>query len=248
MSEWIKAIVLGLVEGITEWLPISSTGHLILLNEFIRLDVSEEFYRMFEVVIQLGAILAVVVLFWKEIFPFVLSRTEGLRIRRDICTLWAKIVLACIPAGVIGVLFQDEFERLFYNSSSVALALIVFGAAFLVIEEKHKGKRGEGKFACGAAMGYGADDRCISAYRGGFSGNFALGGDDCRRSAYGCIADDGGGIYVLSCHSGDVWGEFVKASVFWLFLYRFGTDSTDAGHGNGVYFLCSGYPFSSGFY
>lgn len=149
MSEWIKAIIFGLVEGITEWLPISSTGHLILLNEVIRLEVSEEFYRMFEVVVQLGAILAVVVLFWKEIFPFSFGQPgkqddgrgrKFLYVHRDICRLWAKILLACIPAGVIGILFQEEFEQLFYRPVSVALALILFGIGFLVIEQKHKGQ------------------------------------------------------------------------------------------------------------
>lgn len=140
MGEWVKAVLFGLVEGITEWLPISSTGHLILLNEFIRLDVSEEFYLMFEVVIQLGAILAVAVLFWREIFPFAASPAGGVGIRWDICRLWGKILLACVPAGVIGLLFQEEFEGLFYHASSVALALILFGVAFLVIEEGHKGK------------------------------------------------------------------------------------------------------------
>ena len=149
MSEWVKAVLFGLVEGITEWLPISSTGHLILLNEVIRLEVSEEFYRMFEVVVQLGAILAVVVLFWKEIFPFSLEQRgaqadgrerKSLHLHKDITMLWAKIILACVPAGVIGILFQEELERLFYHPVSVALALILFGIAFLVIEEKHKGQ------------------------------------------------------------------------------------------------------------
>lgn len=149
MSEWVKAVLFGLVEGITEWLPISSTGHLILLNEVIRLEVSEEFYRMFEVVVQLGAILAVVVLFWKEIFPFSLEQRgaqadgrekKSLHLHKDITMPWAKIILACVPAGVIGILFQEELERLFYHPVSVALALILFGIAFLVIEEKHKGQ------------------------------------------------------------------------------------------------------------
>ncbi len=149
MSEWVKAVLFGLVEGITEWLPISSTGHLILLNEVIRLEVSEEFYRMFEVVVQLGAILAVVVLFWKEIFPFSLEQRgaqadgrerKSLHLHKDITMLWSKIILACVPAGVIGILFQEELERLFYHPVSVALALILFGIAFLVIEEKHKGQ------------------------------------------------------------------------------------------------------------
>ena len=145
----MKAVLFGLVEGITEWLPISSTGHLILLNEVIRLEVSEEFYRMFEVVVQLGAILAVVVLFWREIFPFSLEQhgaqadgreRKSLHLHKDITMLWAKIILACVPAGVIGILFQEELERLFYHPVSVALALILFGIAFLVIEEKHKGQ------------------------------------------------------------------------------------------------------------
>ncbi len=146
MSEWVKAVLFGLVEGITEWLPISSTGHLILLNEVIQLEVSEEFYRMFEVVVQLGAILAVVVLFWREIFPFSLEQRgdgrerKSLHLHKDITVLWAKIILACVPAGVIGILFQEELERLFYHPVSVALALILFGIAFLVIEEKHKGQ------------------------------------------------------------------------------------------------------------
>ncbi len=140
MSEWMKAVLFGLVEGITEWLPVSSTGHLILLNEFIRLDVSEEFYLMFEVVVQLGAILAVAVLFRKNIFPFSFQRERGFGVRRDIAVLWAKILLACVPAGVIGLLFQEEFERLFYRPVSVALALIFFGAAFIIIEERHKGR------------------------------------------------------------------------------------------------------------
>lgn len=150
--EWIeffKAILFGIVEGITEWLPISSTGHMILLNEFVKLDVSEEFYRMFEVVIQLGAIMAVVILFWSDFFPFgkkdnryPCARTGALAwVKKDKLILWGKIILACFPAAVVGLLFSDAFEALFYNYISVAVALIVFGIAFLIIEEKHKGKR-----------------------------------------------------------------------------------------------------------
>ena len=147
--EVIKAILFGIVEGITEWLPISSTGHMILLNEFIRLDVSEEFYSMFQVVIQLGAIMAVVILFWKQIFPFgkkenrqPLAKTGVLSyVKMDIVILWVKILVACVPAAVIGLLFDETFEALFYNYQSVAIALIVFGIAFIVIENRHKGKR-----------------------------------------------------------------------------------------------------------
>ena len=142
MLEILKAVIYGIVEGITEWLPISSTGHLILLEEFLPFQgTSENFFDMFDVVIQLGAILAVVVLFWKQIWPFVLTRKEreGKRgalsfLKMDIVILWLKILVSCVPAAVIGLLFDDVFNALFYNYFCVAVALIVFGVAFLVIE------------------------------------------------------------------------------------------------------------------
>lgn len=144
--ELVKALLFGIVEGVTEWLPISSTGHMILLNEFVRLDVSEAFYSMFEVVIQLGAIMAVVVLYWEDIFPFGKSgnpmKDRGMcaYVKKDIVVLWMKILVACIPAGVIGILFDEVLEALFYNYQTVALALLVFGAAFLVVEDRRRGK------------------------------------------------------------------------------------------------------------
>ena len=104
----IKAIIFGIVEGITEWLPISSTGHLILLNEFIKLDVSKEFYSMFEVVIQLGAILAVVILFFNKIFPFYSDKGK-LKVNKNIMSLWGKIIVACVPAAIVGILFDEVF-------------------------------------------------------------------------------------------------------------------------------------------
>ncbi len=148
MFEIIKAILYGIVEGITEWLPISSTGHLILVEELIPFEnVSEDFFGMFDVVIQLGAILAVVVLFWNKIWPFALTKKErGERtgfmsfIKMNILTLWFKILVSCVPAAVIGVLFDDVFDALFYNPVCVALALIVFGVAFIVIENWNKGR------------------------------------------------------------------------------------------------------------
>ncbi len=121
---------------ITGWLPISSTGHMILLNEFVKLDVSEEFWEMFLVVIQLGAILAVVLLFWNKIFPFRFKEKPVIRI--DIFVLWFKILVACIPAAVIGLAFDDVFDALFYNPTCVAVALIVFGIAFIVIENRNR--------------------------------------------------------------------------------------------------------------
>lgn len=149
MIEFLKAFLFGIVEGITEWLPISSTGHMILLNEFVKLDVSDAFYSMFEVVIQLGAIMAVVILFWNQIFPF--GKPEGRRrrhsvkgirryIKPDIFMLWFKILVACVPAAIVGILFNDIFEELFYNYITVAIMLILFGVAFLIVETRHKGR------------------------------------------------------------------------------------------------------------
>lgn len=134
--EILKAVLFGIVEGITEWLPISSTGHMILLNEFVTLDVSAEFWEMFLVVIQLGAILAVVLLYWNKIFPF--RFREKPVVQKDIFVLWFKILTACIPAAVIGLAFDDLFDALFYNPWCVAIALIVFGIAFIVIENRNR--------------------------------------------------------------------------------------------------------------
>lgn len=147
MLDILKAIFFGIVEGITEWLPISSTGHLILLEEFVKFDnVSENFFEMFEVVIQLGAILAVVVLFFKQIWPFCKKGGGYTKqgplayVKMDTMQLWFKILVACIPAAVIGILFDDVLDALFYHWYVVAGALIVFGIAFIAIENWNKGK------------------------------------------------------------------------------------------------------------
>lgn len=148
MLEIIKAFIYGIVEGITEWLPISSTGHLILVEELIPFQgTSEAFFDMFDVVIQLGAILAVVVLFWKQIWPFALTKKArqgqtGIAsyFKKDIWSMWFKILVSCVPAAVIGVLFDDVFNALFYNPPCVALALIIFGVAFIVIENWNKNR------------------------------------------------------------------------------------------------------------
>lgn len=149
MLDILKAILYGIVEGITEWLPISSTGHLLLVEKLLPFeDVSENFFGMFDVVIQLGAILAVVVLFWNKIWPFALTKNErqgrtgaASFIKMDIMTLWFKILVSCVPAAVIGILFDEVFERLFYNPTCIAIALIVFGIAFILIENWNKGRR-----------------------------------------------------------------------------------------------------------
>ena len=147
----IKALFFGIVEGITEWLPISSTGHMILLNEILPLQVGcnpDKFYSMFEVVIQLGAILAVVVLFWGQIWPFGKKNNKaplgnsafGAWIKTDIFVMWFHILVSTVPAAIIGILFDDVLEELFYNYQTVAIMLIIFGVAFILVENYHKGK------------------------------------------------------------------------------------------------------------
>ena len=140
--DYIVALIFGIVEGVTEWLPVSSTGHMIILNEFLKLNVSPEFYDLYLVVIQLGAILAVIVIFWKEIWPFGIKNNEhpfskngiGRYVMKDKIILWLKIALACVPAAVVGVLFDDWLDEHLYNYFVVAIALIVFGVAFIVVE------------------------------------------------------------------------------------------------------------------
>lgn len=139
MVEILKAVLFGIVQGITEWLPVSSTGHMILVNEFVTLNVTPEFWEAFLVVIQFGSILAVVVLFWNKIFPFDFRRKPV--IKKDIFVLWFKIAVACIPAVVIGLPFDDVFNALFYNYVCVAVALIVFGVLFLVVENRNKRRK-----------------------------------------------------------------------------------------------------------
>jgi undecaprenyl-diphosphatase len=135
----IKTIIIGIIEGITEWLPISSTGHMIIANEFIKLNVSKEFWEMFEVVIQFGAILAVIVLFFKEIFPWGFGKTK--METKKTFNLWGKIIVGSIPVAIVGFLFNDYIDSKFYNSWTVAIALIIYGILFIIIEKKHKGKK-----------------------------------------------------------------------------------------------------------
>ena len=163
--EILKTILFGIVEGITEWLPISSTGHLILVEQFVKFkDVSPDFWNMFQVVIQFGAILAVVVLYIKKIWPFTKNKEKAIKQKgilsylnkdkaikktgflsyfdKNIMNLWGKILVGCIPAAIIGLLFDEVFEALFYNPTCIAIALIVFGIAFIIIENWNKNRKG----------------------------------------------------------------------------------------------------------
>lgn len=147
--EILKSILFGVVEGITEWLPISSTGHLILAQQFVKFkEVSPEFWSMFQVVIQFGAILAVVMLYWKKIWPITKNKEKAIKktgilsyFDRNIMNLWGKILVGCIPAAIIGLAFDDVFEALFYNPVCIAIALIVFGIAFIIIENWNKHRK-----------------------------------------------------------------------------------------------------------
>ncbi len=139
--EILKVIFLGIVEGISEWLPISSTGHMILVDEFIKLNVSDAFKEMFFVVIQFGAIMAVVVLYFKQLLPFGLKEgTKKLYVKKDTMSMWGKIIVSCVPAAIVGVLFDDKIDELFYNWQTISVTLIVFGIAFIIIEKLNKGK------------------------------------------------------------------------------------------------------------
>lgn len=158
--EILKAILLGIVEGITEWLPISSTGHMIIIDEFVKLNVTPEFKEMFFVVIQLGAILAVVVLYWHKLWPFVSGKSQkhvrfqpdyqgengfihflNRYVKWDTMEMWFKVLVAAIPAAVIGLPFDDKLDELFYNFRTVSITLIVYGVLFIVVENMNKGKR-----------------------------------------------------------------------------------------------------------
>lgn len=136
--EMIKVIFLGIVEGITEWLPISSTGHMLLVDEFMQMNVSDEFKEMFFVVIQLGAILAVVVLFWKKMFPFQFKDKTQPVIKKDIFSMWFKVVVACIPGAIVTILFDDFIEAHLHAPAVIALTLIIYGIAFIIIERWNK--------------------------------------------------------------------------------------------------------------
>ncbi len=146
IAEWLKVVLLGIIEGITEWLPISSTGHLILVDEFVKLKQSAEFMEMFNVVIQLGAILAVVVLYWKKLWPFHTKKNAkqgGKGLVNDYCyadkiILWFKIVVACLPAMVIGLPLDDWMDEHLHNGTVVAIALIFYGVVFILIENYNK--------------------------------------------------------------------------------------------------------------
>ena len=147
----LRSVAYGIIEGITEWLPISSTGHMILFNQFFPMQVSDAFMEMFRVVIQFGSILAVLVLYFDRLNPWSKKKTAGQKTRT--WRLWGKVVLAAVPAGIVGVLFDDWVDAHFYTYTVVAIALIVYGVAFIVIEQLHKNKAAKAKKAEDISVG-----------------------------------------------------------------------------------------------
>ena len=142
LLEFLKVIFLGIIEGITEWLPISSTGHMLLVDEFLQLNASDEFKEMFFVVIQLGAILAVVLLFWKKMWPFRLGENKRtVVVRKKVFSVWFKVALACVPGAIVTLLFDDFIEAHLHTPFVIAAALIVYGVAFIVVEKRNQTRK-----------------------------------------------------------------------------------------------------------
>lgn len=142
LLEFLKVVFLGIIEGITEWLPISSTGHMLLVDEFLQLNASDEFKEMFFVVIQLGAILAVVLLFWKKMWPFRLGENKRtVVVRKKVFSVWFKVIVACVPGAIVTLLFDDFIEAHLHTPFVIAAALIVYGVAFIVVEKHNQTRK-----------------------------------------------------------------------------------------------------------
>ena len=198
--EIIKAILLGIIQGITEWLPISSTGHMILADEWIQLSGGKEFVDLFMVVVQFGSILAVLVLYFHKLNPF--STQKNQKQKRDTLSLWGKVLIATVPAGIIGLLFEEKINALFYNPTTVAITLIVYGVGFIVVESQKR--KGTHSLLCTNECPNGSADRRISS-AGADSGDVAVRRYDFGRGDAGLHPYGSGRIFVFpgdSCHAG----------------------------------------------
>ena len=231
MSEIIKAILFGIVEGITEWLPVSSTGHMIILDELIKLNVSKEFLEVFLVVIQLGAILAVVMLYWNQLFPFSFKKGED-TIRKDVFSMWFKVIAACIPAAVVGILFDDQINELFYNYQTVATALIVFGILFIVIENKNQTKKA--RITSIAQITY-RDAMLV----GLFSGNFQIRCDHSWRYPDRTFQNNRSRVYLFPGRSGHGRSQPFKDPEIWSGFLRGRNDDPAGRYGSVI--CCIGF-------
>ena len=244
----LVAILLGIVEGITEWLPISSTGHMILVNQFLTFS-NDDFTQMFLVVVQLGAIMAVVLLFWKKIFPFNFQYKQNNKpfVKMDIMTLWFKILVATIPAAIVGVLFDDVIDEMFYNQIVVAGALIIYGILFIIVERWNKGRRPI--ITKVHDIPDGDHYRNLPASGSNYPGNFPFRCNDRRCIDHRCFPWCGGRIYILSCHPGYVRSEFVKNCKKCYArtpLWSDGSDHAACGYDRSFYRIPVCYPFPDG--
>lgn len=217
MLEFLKVIFLGIVEGITEWLPISSTGHMILVDEFIKLNVTHDFMEMFLVVIQLGAILAVVVLYFPKLWPFCSPKNGW--IKKDTWILWFKVIVAALPAAIIGLPFDDLLDKLFYNYQTVAVTLILYGVLFIVVENYNKNRRPRIRsleklpWSTALLIGY-LPDSCTD------SGYLPFWFHHPWRYPSGSFPLCGSRVQFLPVHSGYVRSQPFKTGKIWFPLYR----------------------------
>lgn len=212
--ELIKVIIIGIVEGITEWLPISSTGHMLLVDEFIHMNVTPEFREMFLYVIQLGAILAVIILFWNKMWPFQSKKKNGSVIKKETFVLWFKVVIACIP-GFVAYLLLDFVD----NCYVVAAALIVYGVLFIVIENWNRGR--EPRVKTLEEISY-KDAFIIGLFQALsiIPGTSRSGSTNHRRPCNRCVACYGGGVYVLPCRAGHGRRVAFEDNRLRLFVYK----------------------------
>ena len=209
----LKVILLGIVEGITEWLPISSTGHMILVDEFVKLNVSDAFMEMFLVVIQLGAILAVCVLYFHKLNPFSPKKTEVEK--KDTFRLWGKVIIGCLPAAIIGLPFNDQIDALFYNPQTVAFTLILYGILFIVVENYNKSRTPSMTTLESVSLSYRMfPDSCADPGNLPFRCNYPRSGAHRNLPICGCR------IFFLSFHSGHVWSQPFKDGQIRLQLHR----------------------------
>ena len=223
----LKTVLLGIVEGITEWLPISSTGHLILADEFIKLNMTGAFKEMFDVVIQLGAIMAVVVLYFHKLNPF--SPKKNHREKMDTIVLWTKVILAVFPAAIIGILFDDWLNAHFYNPPVVAAMLIIYGILFIIIENRNKRIRRRPmndltRLSYGMALGIGVFQVLAlipGTSRSGATRNLT------RVFQNGCCR-----ILIFLRNSSNVWSKFIKDREIWSCIYNNTIDRTDRWNGS----------------
>ena len=218
MLEFLKVILLGIVEGITEWLPISSTGHLILVEEFVKLSLRHEFVEMFNVVIQFGAILAVILIYFNKLNPFSSKKSEKQKMMT--IQLWIKVIIATLPAMVIGLLFDDFVDEHFMNAYVVAAMLIIYGVLFIIIEKKHEGVTPQATKLSQLTIP-------MALAIGGFQVLAMIPGTSIRCNNFGgidqwSIQKCGSRNYIFSCDSGHVWMELSEDAQVWFRIYSTG--------------------------